>query len=124
MLAQHATTQLVDTIDFATVEPSSQHHHGCDPLPSMHYQASKLAVGCCFAAATFCFLTAGSAAAATPAAAADLLLKGASNAGPAMYLPTPDRTGAAVAEAPGFENQLLRRLSGSSGLPASACGNM
>lgn len=32
MLLQHATTQLVDTVDFATVEPSSQQYHGCDPL--------------------------------------------------------------------------------------------
>jgi hypothetical protein len=43
------------------------------------------------------------------------------SAGAAMYFPTPDRTAAVVALAPGFENQLLRRLSGSSGLPASAC---
>lgn len=88
---------------------------------SLNHHASKFIAG-----ATFCFLAAGCCAGAAAAAAAAPLAaaaaaSGASRAGAAMYLPTPDRTGAAVADWPGFENQLLFWFSGSSGFPAAAC---
>lgn len=78
-----------------------------------HYHASKFVKGC----ATFCFLTTGAASASAGGAA--LPPSGPSKAA-LMYFPTPCRTGAAALLAPGLLYQLLRWLSGSSGLPASA----